>query len=128
MATAAAEEVYELPAAAVRTLAQPGLRLELHCISISHYCMRAKWALQLAGLPYTAVHYLPLAHIAGIKRLQSGFGMGAGATSATASSKSPVATPVLAVYSPDGKPVWCAGAALYGGKEKTMLLFRSSSS
>uniref|UniRef100_A0A383VTK7 GST N-terminal domain-containing protein n=1 Tax=Tetradesmus obliquus TaxID=3088 RepID=A0A383VTK7_TETOB len=103
MATATAEEVYELPAAAVRTLTQPGLRLELHCISISHYCMRAKWALQLAGLPFAAVHYLPLAHVAGIKRLQRRFNQGPGA--ATASSKSPSATPVLAIYSPQGEPL-----------------------
>ncbi|WIA42269.1 hypothetical protein OEZ86_008285 [Tetradesmus obliquus] len=103
MSTAAAEEVYELPAAAVRTLAQPGLRLELHCISISHYCMRAKWALQLAGLPFDAVHYLPLAHVAGIKRLQRRFNQGPGA--ATASSKSPAATPVLAIYSAQGEPL-----------------------
>jgi hypothetical protein len=32
--------------------------------------MRAQWALQLAGLPFTSVHYLPLAHVMGIKRLQ----------------------------------------------------------
>jgi hypothetical protein len=51
-------------------LAEPGLRYELHCISISHYCMRAQWALQLAGLPFTIVHYLPLSHVLGIKRLQ----------------------------------------------------------
>jgi hypothetical protein len=54
-----------------RTLREPGLRHELHCISISHYCMRAKWALQLAGLPFKSVHYLPLAHMLGIKRLQA---------------------------------------------------------
>jgi hypothetical protein len=57
-------------AAPCSTLSEPGLLLELHCIGISHYCMRAKWALQLAGLPFTSVHYLPLAHVMGIKRLQ----------------------------------------------------------
>ncbi|KAF6264084.1 hypothetical protein COO60DRAFT_1698526 [Scenedesmus sp. NREL 46B-D3] len=101
MTTAA--EVYELPAVAVRTLSDPALLLELHCISISHYCMRAKWALQLAGLPFTSVHHLPLAHVLGIKRLQGRVGQGPAAP--TASSKSAVATPVLAVYSAQGKPL-----------------------
>lgn len=97
----ATEEVYELPAIAVRcvqapvwqllhdpsvlllpcqlalrrTLSDEGLQLELHSLGFSHYCMRARWALILVGLPYKEVHYLPLSHVVGIKRLQVSAGI-----------------------------------------------------
>ncbi|KAI8468491.1 MAG: hypothetical protein J3K34DRAFT_522876 [Monoraphidium minutum] len=98
------QELYQLPRAAVGALAAPALRLELHCITFSHYCTRARWALASAGLPYDEVGYLPLAHMPGIVRLLRRFKAAPGAS--TASSKSPASTPVLAVYAADGAPLF----------------------
>lgn len=50
------------------------------------------------------VNYLPLLHIPGILGLQRRFHQGAGRP--TASSKSPAATPCLAIYTAAGKPLW----------------------
>lgn len=47
--------VYELPASAVASLANPDVRLELHNITFSHYCERARWTLRLLGVPYEEV-------------------------------------------------------------------------
>lgn len=48
---------FRLPLAAVRTLGDPTLRLELHCIAFSHYCTKARWALQLCGLQFNEVRH-----------------------------------------------------------------------
>jgi hypothetical protein len=51
------------------------------------------------------MNYLPLQHIPGILRLQRLFKQPPGP--ATASSKSPAATPCLALYDCNGQPLWC---------------------
>lgn len=146
---------FELPASAVETLGDPGIKLQLHGISFSHYVERARWTLRLLGLPFdqvgagtsqaealrpsspkgsaqderlwptrvtshslththththlsllhcTQVNYLPLLHMPSILALQRRFRQGPG--SPTASSKSPAATPCLAIYSATGQPLW----------------------
>ncbi len=37
-------------------------------IAPSHYCEKARWALQRAGLPFTESAWLPLMHVYGVKR------------------------------------------------------------
>jgi hypothetical protein len=58
-----------------------------------------------AAIRGTQVGYLPMLHISGILRLQKKFRQGPGKP--TASSKSPAATPCLAIYTRDGQPLWC---------------------
>lgn len=48
-------EPFELPASAVETLGDPGIKLQLHGISFSHYVERARWTLRLLGLPFDQV-------------------------------------------------------------------------
>eukprot|EP00775_Hariotina_reticulata_P005107 gene5107-5347_t len=98
-------EKYLLPAAAVSTLDDSGLKLELHCIPFSHYNNKARWALRLSGLPFTEVQYLPLAHFLGMSTLQRRFREQSRCQQPTASSKSSAATPCLAVYTATGHPI-----------------------
>lgn len=95
--------LYELPAAACSTLNDPGVRLVLHCIRFSHYCERARWTLRLLGVPCEEVNYLTLLHMPGILKLQRQFKQGPGRP--TASSKSPAATPCLALYDATGQHI-----------------------
>jgi hypothetical protein len=59
----ARKESYVLTPAAARTIGDPSVIFELHCISFSHYCDKARWALRLLRIPYKEVNYLPLAHM-----------------------------------------------------------------
>lgn len=88
-----------LPHAAADALTLPrgALSLELHCISFSHYCARAKWYLGACGLKLDALHpLLPMQHVPHMIVLLRRFR--APSCGPTASSKSPAATPALAVY------------------------------
>jgi hypothetical protein len=49
------DHLYELPATAYDSLADPAIKLELHGISFSHYVERTRWTLRLLGIPYTEV-------------------------------------------------------------------------
>lgn len=91
-----------LPRAAADALALPrdDLVLELSVISFSHYCARAKWYLGACGIELDAVHpVLPMQHIPHMVALLKKFN--APRAKPTASSKSPAATPALAVYKRD---------------------------
>lgn len=46
---------FELPSSACSSLTDATVRLELHCISFSHYCERARWTLRLLGIKYQEV-------------------------------------------------------------------------
>jgi len=41
----------------------------LYQISISHFCEKARWALDFKGIPYRSVNLLPVAHILATRRL-----------------------------------------------------------
>eukprot|EP00878_Enallax_costatus_P015977 GHUV01016753.1.p1 GENE.GHUV01016753.1~~GHUV01016753.1.p1 ORF type:complete len:339 (+),score=59.21 GHUV01016753.1:160-1176(+) len=97
------QEVYELPLAAYNTLSDTTIKFELHCITFSHYCERARCALRLLEVPFKEVNYLTLAHIPAISKLQKQFSQGPCAP--TASSRSPSVTPVLAIWTHDDKPL-----------------------
>jgi len=86
-----------MPRAAADALPRAGLRLELHYISFSHYCARARWYLGACGVPVDALHpLLPVQHlphmVALLKRMR------APRCPPTASSRSPASTPALAAF------------------------------
>lgn len=87
-----------LPTAAADALALPpsALSLELHVISFSHYCARAKWYVGACGLKADVFPLLPLQHVPHMIALLKRFR--APRASPTASSRSPAATPALAIY------------------------------
>jgi len=86
-----------LPRGAIDALNRQGLWLELHIISYSHYCARAKWYLASCGLKADAVRLLlPVQHVPHMISMLKEFK--AARCAPTASSKSPAATPALAIY------------------------------
>jgi glutathione S-transferase len=92
------DEAAVADAAAVRT---EQLQFELHAIAFSHYCDKARWMLQLADIPYTEIRYLPLFHLRPLAALQRRFGV-RGRRDVTSS---PYSTPILAIYTAEGRPL-----------------------
>jgi hypothetical protein len=87
-----------MPRAAADALALPreALFLELHVISFSHYCARAKWYLGACGLRAEIHALMPVEHVPHMIALLKRFR--APRAPPTASSRSPAATPALAGY------------------------------
>lgn len=54
-----------------QTLPPSATLLRLVTIPISHYCERARWALEYAGVPFATTCYLPLFHVVPIRRVRA---------------------------------------------------------